>query len=51
MRQGETTLKRKWFSLTREVEYLVIDDWFDQVKLEHHGDPNSGYHTIKVDGL
>ena len=29
----------------------VIDDYFDVVRLEHHGDQTTGYHCIKIDGL
>ncbi len=29
MRQGEQTLRRKWVSLVRRINDVIVEDWFD----------------------
>ena len=51
LRSNETTLRREWFSLIKTIDGNVIENCFDQVKLVHNGDAQSGYHTFKIPGL
>ena len=47
LRAGQTKLDRKWLSIVRYINGVVIDDCFDNVKLEKVND----YHTILLAGL
>lgn len=38
-------------TMLRYNRSMLIDDWFDHVKLKHSGDEQSGYHYIQVDDL
>ena len=51
MRRDETTLRRKWLSLVRTINNVVVEDCFEAVQLKHHGDEKTGYHSISVDSL
>ena len=41
-------LERKWVSLIRRNNGVIIENWFDRVTLNKRGDEHTGYHTISV---
>lgn len=51
LRRNEASLRREWFSLVRFIDGNVIENCFDKVQLVRNGDAESGYHSIKLDGL
>jgi hypothetical protein len=51
MQEGQTKLDRKYLSVTRSNDGLIIDDWFDKVQLMQSGDSLFGYHYLKIDDL
>jgi hypothetical protein len=51
LRKDYNQLERKWFSVIRSNNAVIVEDWFDAAILEHFGDEDSGYHTFRIPGL
>lgn len=48
---GVTSPSRDIITLVRSLNDSVIDDCFDSIKIELIGDPDTGYHQLRVDNM
>jgi hypothetical protein len=51
LRKNCNELERRWFSIIRGNNEIIVEEWFNKVELNHYGDENTGYHTFKVKDL